>query len=169
MATNLTTSAADWQKQISKAVATYQKYFVAIEQEMRPALEYAAIPLVSELKRRAPVGVDVHTRYKGGKPIYYHPGNLRGSIEILKNLKRTTAVFVGARVQKGAQVNRGRRFGLSKYDAYYLPFVEFGTRHSAARPFVRPSIISAGPHVLRRVELAIRRKAMEFERKNAIR
>lgn len=167
MANNLTTSTAEWQRQISKAVATYQKYFVAIEQEMRPALEYAAIPLVSELKRRAPVGTRVHYRYKSGKrEATYQPGNLKNSFRVLE-LKRTADVFVGAQVAR-----RGRtsgRFGVSRSDAYYLPFVEYGTRNKAARPFVRPSIISAGPHVLRRVELAIRRKAMEFERKNAIR
>lgn len=164
----ITLDAADWQKQVSAAVATLDKFARGLDSERKKMLEYAAIPMVEELQRRAPVGSRIHTSYKskksgGGKQGRYYPGNLRKSFRIL-DLRKSQAVIVGAKLTRGGRGN----FGLGRFNAYYLHWVEYGTVNMAARPFVRPSIVSAGPHVVRRITNAARLYAEKFARQNDV-
>ena len=163
----ITLDAADWQKQVSAAIKTLDQFTVGLDAERKKMLEYAAIPLVDELQRRAPVGVRIHTSYKsrksgGGAQGKYYPGNLKKSFRTL-DLRKTSAVIVGAKLTKGG---RGT-FGLGRFNAYYLHWVEYGTAKMAARPFVRPAIISAAPAAVRRITNAARLYAEKFAAKNA--
>lgn len=160
----LTLDAADWQKQVSEAIKVLDKFAGGLESERKKMLEYAAIPLVTELQRRSPIGSRIHYSYKDGKRNgKYYPGNLRGSFRVL-DLRKSSAVVVGAKLTRGG---RGS-YGLGRYNAYYLHYVEFGTSRMAARPFVRPSWISAAPHCIRRINTAARLYAEKFARQNAV-
>lgn len=164
----LTLDAADWQKQVSEAIKVLDKFAGGLEAERKKMLEYAAQPLVTELQRRAPIGSRIHTSYKsrksgGGQQGRYYPGNLRKSFRVL-DLRKSAAVIVGAKLTKGGRGN----FGLGRFNAYYLHWVEFGTVHMAARPFVRPSWVSAAPHCIRRINNAARLYAEKFTRQNAV-
>lgn len=159
----LTLDAADWQRQVSEAIKVLDKFSGGLEAERKKMLEYAAIPLVTELQRRAPVGSRIHYSYKDGKQTgKYYPGNLRRSFRVL-DLRKSSAVVVGAKLTRGG---RGS-YGLGRYNAYYLQYVEFGTAKIAARPFVRPSWISAAPHCIRRINNAARLYAEKFTRQHA--
>ena len=175
MSIKLTIDANDWQRQVNQAVKTLERLSFNFENEQRKILEYAAHPMVDAMQAGAPVGTEVHYRYpksRGGRArrgegqriATYYPGNLRKSFRVL-DLKRTKDVIVGAKLAKGASA-RGL-FGFAKYDAYYLNFVEYGTRHMAAKPFVRPAIIRASPAVIRRVQLGCDRFAARFAKQNA--
>ena len=160
----LTLDAADWQKQVSDAIKVFDRFSRGLESERKKMLEYAAIPLVTELQRRAPIGSRIHYSYRDGKQTgKYYPGNLRKSFRIL-DLRKSSAVVVGAKLTKGGRGN----FGLGRYNAYYLHFLEFGTSRMPARPFVRPSWVSAAPHCIRRINNAARIYAEKFARQNAV-
>lgn len=159
----LTLDAVNWQKEVSAAIKTLDRFAAGLESERKKMLEYAAIPLVDELQRRAPVGSRVHYSYKNGsRQAKYYPGNLRKSFRVL-DLRKTSAVIVGAKLAKGARGN----YGLGRYNAYYLHYVEFGTTRQAARPFVRPSWVAAAPHCIRRINNAARLYAEKFARQHA--
>lgn len=160
----LTLNAAHWQKQVSDAIKVFDRFSRGLESERKKMLEYAAIPLVTELQRRAPIGSRIHYSYRDGKQTgKYYPGNLRKSFRIL-DLRKSSAVVVGAKLTKGGRGN----FGLGRYNAYYLHFLEFGTSRMPARPFVRPSWVSAAPHCIRRINNAARIYAEKFARQNAV-
>jgi len=171
----LTLDAADWQRQVSEAIKVLDKFAGGLESERKKMLEYAAIPLVTELQRRAPVGSRIHVRYskqgrersrkgEGRRAATYHPGNTRGAFRIL-DLRRTDDIYVGAKLARSG--TKGT-FGKGRYDAYYLHMIEFGTVHKSARPFVRPSWISAAPHCIRRINNAARLYAEKFTRQHAV-
>ncbi len=174
MSIRLTIDAANWQKQVSAAVKTLDKLAVNFEQERRKMLEYAAAPMVSAMEAGAPTGTKIHIRYprsRGGRAksgegvrvAKYYPGNLRKSFGIL-DLKRSEAVIVGAKLAKSG--TKGT-FGKGRFDAYYLHWVEYGTKNMAARPFVRPAIVSASPAVIRRMQVAVNWFTVKFARQNA--
>lgn len=174
-AIRLNIDAADWQKQVNGAVKTLEKLSYNFEREQRKILEYAAVPMVEAMQAKAPVGAKIHLRYpksRGGRSrkgegqavAKYYPGNMKGAFRIL-DLKRTSAVIVGAKLAKSG--TKGT-FGRSRFDAYYLHFVEFGTRNMAARPFVRPAMITAAPAVIRRVQMGCNWFAQKFARQNAL-
>lgn len=164
MSIKLTLDSAYWQKEVSDAIKVLDRFSRGLETERKKMLEYAAIPLVTELQRRAPIGSHIHHSYKDGKQTgKYYPGNLRKSFRIL-DLRKSSAVVVGAKLTKGGRGN----FGLGRYNAYYLHFLEFGTSRMPARPFVRPSWVSAAPHCIRRINNAARIYAEKFARQNAV-
>lgn len=174
MSIKLTIDANDWQRQVNQAVKTLEKLTYHFEDEQRKMLEYAAQPMVNAMQAGAPVGTKIHYRYpkrmggrakrgEGQRIATYHPGNLRRSFRVL-DLRRTKDVIVGAKLAKN---NARGLFGFAKYDAYYLNWVEFGTRHMAARPFVRPAIVSASPAVIRRMQVAVNWFTAKFARQNA--
>jgi len=170
----LTIDAADWQKQVNQAVKTLEKLTYNFEKEQREILEDSAQPMVFEMQLKAPLGSKVHTRYsksrgsrakrgEGQKVATYHPGNLSRSFRVL-DLKRTKgAVIVGAKLTKGSKGT----FGRSRFDAYYLAMVEYGTIHTPAQPFVRPAIVAASPRVIARMKANMNRFAAKFARQNA--
>lgn len=101
---------------------------------LRGAVNAGASIIRKEMKDKAPV-------YTGpvsaGHP---PPGTLKRAVyqkqigELSSLLKQT--FFVGVRHGKKYQKVGKREVNL---DAYYLPFVEFGTSNMAARPFMRPA------------------------------
>ena len=76
------------------------------EQALKSALRAAAVPVRKEMARRAPV----------------RTGNLRKSIGIEVLRRGALSVAVGAR--------------RAPWKGYHIHLVEFGTRHSRARPFI---------------------------------
>lgn len=170
----LTIDAADWQKQVNAAVKTLEKLTYNFEKEQREILEDSAQPMLEAMQQGAPVGTKIHIRYpksRGGRAkrgegqriAKYYPGNLRGSFRVLDLKRAKSAVIVGAQLAKGGK----GVFGKSKFDAYYLAMVEYGTRTQPARPFVRPAIISASPRVIARMTANMNRFAAKFARQNA--
>lgn len=174
-AIRLNIDAAHWQKQVNEAVKTLEKLTYNFENERRKMLEYAAIPMARAMEAGAPTGTKIHIRYprrRGGRAksgegvrvAKYYPGNLRKSFGIL-NLKRTDDVIVGAKLAKSG--SKGT-FGKGRFDAYYLHWIEYGTKNQPARPFVRPAMVSAAPAVIRRMQVAVGWFATKFARQNAI-
>jgi len=173
-AIQLSIDAQDWQRQVNAAVKTLEKLTYYFEQEQRKILEYAAQPMVTTMQAGAPTGAKIHLRYpksRGGRAkrgegqqvAKYYPGNMKGAFRVL-DLRKTNAVIVGAKLAKSG--TKGT-FGKSRFDAYYLHWVEYGTRNMAARPFVRPAMVSASPAVIRRVQVGCNWFAAKFARQNA--
>lgn len=173
-AIQLTIDANDWQRQVNAAVKTLEKLTYNFEKEQRDILEDAAIPMAFEMQLKAPLGTKVHTRYtksrgarakrgEGQRVAKYYPGNLSRSFRVL-DLKRTQDVIVGAKLARSG--TKGT-FGLSRFDAYYLHWVEYGTVNMPAKPFVRPAIIQASPRVIARMQTNMNRFAAKFARQNA--
>lgn len=157
-----TNEIANIQRQIAVAVKRLEQFGAAMAEDNTKILEYAAIPLVDELQRRAPVGTRVHYRYStakadrgmrapkgmGSKIATYKPGNLKRAFRTLK-FRRSKDLFVGVKLAKGT---KGGVFGDSKFDGYYLHWLEFGRKGMSAKPIVRPSVATAGKTVLKRLE-----------------
>lgn len=149
-------------------------------EERKKILRYAAIPLVDAAQRLAPVSDSVHYRYstpklsnkmrapkgKGVKIAKYEPGNLRGAIGELKHgpFRKSPNLFVG--VKRGRRGSRGT-FGRNKFDGYYAHFVEFGTVHQRARPFMRPAFEMTKAQVLKRIRLGLQVKLRKYARRMA--
>lgn len=141
-------------------------------------LEYAAVPVVDKSQSLAPKGVDIHYRYStpklirsmrapkglGVKVAQYQPGNLSGAVRILKLQRAKVAVYVGPKITKSGKGS----FGQGRYDAYYAHMVEFGTRHSAPRPFMRPAAKAAQGEVVRRVEVSVRILLRKYAKQNGL-
>lgn len=172
-AIQLTLDAADWQKQVNQAVKTLEKLTYNFSQEQRAILEDCAVPMVDAMQAGAPTGTKIHVRYpksrgarakrgEGTRVAKYYPGNLKGAFRVL-DLKRAKAVIVGAKLARSG--TKGT-FGKSRFDAYYLHWVEFGTRNMAAKPFVRPAMIKASPRVIKRMQTNMNRFAARFARQN---
>lgn len=153
------------ERQIEKAVGKLEQYAKMLGKEKKPMLEYAAIPVIDIMRRRAPRGLKIHYRYltrgKGkpkagrgqGNPVAkYLPGNLTGSVMQLP-FRKTSAVFIGPKFGKGG--SKGT-FGGSKFDAYYAHMIEYGTKYARSRPFIRPAADQGLPIALKRIELAVR-------------
>ena len=161
-------------REIENAVKVLDQLGKAAEAERRKILEYAAIPLVDEIQRRAPASLKPHYRYDtpkasgkfrapkgmGRVAAKYVPGNLRRSFRILP-LRRTRDVIIGPKYGKG-----GGTFGGARADGYYAAFVEYGTVRMPARPFLRPSVAIAGKAVVKRIELGYKVMVKKFLREN---
>jgi HK97 gp10 family phage protein len=172
-AIQLNIDAADWQKQVNKAVKTLEKLTYNFEQEQRAILEDCAVPMVDAMQAGAPTGTKIHIRYprsrggraksgEGTRVAKYYPGNLKGAFRVL-DLKRAKGVIVGAKLARSG--TKGT-FGKSRFDAYYLHWVEYGTVNMAAKPFVRPAIIRTSPRVINRMKKNMDRFAAKFARQN---
>ncbi len=170
----LTIDANDWQRQVNQAVKTLEKLTYNFDRERDEILTDSAAPMVTAMQNGAPVGAKIHIRYpksrggrarrgEGQRVAKYHPGNLKRSFRVL-DLKRTKDVIVGAKLARSG--TKGT-FGLSRFDAYYLHWVEYGTANMAAKPFVRPAIIQASPRVIARMQANMNRFAAKFARQNA--
>lgn len=148
-----------------------------LKKEQRKFLEYAAVPVIEEAQKRAPKSIRVHFRYStpkvigkmrakkgfGVKVAEYRPGNLQGSVRILR-LRRAKAVYVGPQVASNAKGS----FGPNRPDGYYAHMVEFGTSQSAARPFMRPAAMAAQSEVKRRIETSVRFLAKKYAKETGL-
>ncbi len=94
------------------------------------AYKKAVRPLILAARNNIKDSAGPHKRYSNGKVVkIYYPGNLRKSIGsgVIKK-KDTPAIWVGPYA--------GNK---RSYDGFYGAFLEKGTRHMAARPFMMPA------------------------------
>jgi len=144
------------QKQLQRDIAGVAKTLNALPKEyrgrvMQDTFEQAAQPLVQSAKQKAPQSKKVHYDYNTkshGRKTKYYPGNLKKSIRVIKNRnKRDFSVYVGPKVARNA---KAKAYGRSdrNVNAFYASFVEFGTSHSAPRPYMRPAYDEAKGRVL---------------------
>ncbi len=105
---------------------------------LRKAAVQAAKPITKEMKARCPVSTE---------PLNPHKGLLKKSIGTKVKMYKGAGVVVvmigprqGFRMQVGTRT-RGRRKGQPFFQdpTKIAHLVEFGTRHSAAKPFLRPA------------------------------
>jgi HK97 gp10 family phage protein len=91
---------------------------------LHSALRAAAKPIVDSARARVPV----------------KSGLIRRSIVVRKTKKqyRTSRAQVSIGVEKGRRTKGSKKVDFS--DPFYWRFVEFGTIHQAAQPFLRPAI-----------------------------
>ncbi len=134
--------------------------------DKKKMLEHAAQPYISAAKALAPRAEKEVLRYKttklnfnirapkgsGNVQARYLPGNLAGSIQVLKhgrfrNLENV--LYVGAKVTKRGS-GRGT-FGRGRFDGWYVHFVEYGTRNMLGRPFLRPAWAKTKDQVFARI------------------
>lgn len=118
--------------------------------ERKEVLEEAAAPMVAAAKSLAPRSKRQHYMYATGHKLskklkapkgmgkvsaVFDPGNLSGSIQILKHgrFKKAVNVYIGPRYPR-------RRNGKTRLTvAPYAHFVEFGTVRQKAQPYMRPA------------------------------
>lgn len=150
----------------------FEQIVANVRRGRKAVLKASAQILINEIKFRAPISKKPHKRYstpkinkgrraaKGSGVVVatYMPGNLRFSFSTL-NLRRTSAVFVGAKLDKRG--GGGVYNSSANADGYYAHMVERGTKYAKETPFVAPALQSAGPHVLndiaRRLSAKIKR------------
>ena len=122
---------------------------------MRNALAAGARLVRDDARRRAPVLVNA------AKVPYRTPGLVRsrivvrtskearrrGDLGVFVNVKpakgakykTSTSRILGLKVRTRTLVRAGDRGAKSKVDPFYWRFLEFGTKHMAARPFLQPA------------------------------
>lgn len=154
---------------LETVLGNLQKFEALLENDRKEILAYAAAPVVDTVRSAAPVGSVTHRRYprrekgakraakgKGTVLTTYAPGNLKGSIEILTNLRRTDSIWVGPR---GRRIKKG---GPKKGDGYYALMVEQGTQTAPAQPFFYRSVAVAAPEVGRRIAFGFQVAANKY-------
>jgi HK97 gp10 family phage protein len=121
------------QQDIIHNVERLREYLEGIEKRRRKWLEYAAIPVIKEMKSKAPVDT----------------GKVRDSIKILE-LPKSRSVFVGPQFEPGDNV-------------LYYYMLEFGTKYInyKPQPFIRPAAIAL-PQSMLRVTLALKAYTKQF-------
>lgn len=118
------------------------------ERALGGALGAAAKPLVEEMKQAAPVRQDEGSKFVrrqtrgrfAGANIRRRPGFLRNSI---RARRRRIKGALAALVEVGP-------FGV-----WYAHLVEWGTRHSRARPFARPALDRTGGEIIKKMGLEL--------------
>ncbi len=158
--------------EVNQIVARLQRYSRDMGRDLKPLLEYAAIPIQRRAQAQAPTGSREHFRYNTPKVLgnvrapkgmgrvvaRYKPGNLKRSVVVLRKLKRVrNAVLIGPNVSKG-----GGTFGGARTQGYYAHWMEFGAQGRAARPFMRPAFEASKGQVLKRLELGLRLRHQKF-------
>lgn len=110
-------------RELPKAVAARQ---------LRLPVAHAAADMRDDARRRAPISEE---SLGPGRP---KPGTLRKSIVIKKVMGNAMQAIYIVAVRHGKKFRDiGKRH--ANLDAYYWRFIEFGTTHAAARPFLRPA------------------------------
>lgn len=142
--------------EIREAVRRMNEIPGYIDRERKNLLKYAAEPFLEAAKQKVPRSGKSHKRYKNGKVVAeYKPGNLRRSLRFLP-LRRTKSVVIGPLLQKS---------GSGGVDGYYAHFVEYGTSHSAAKPYMRPAFDEQKPNVLERMRQVLSRRVKSWQTK----
>ncbi len=141
----------------------------------KEAFGEAANVLISSIRAAAPQSAKPHYRYStpkmgkrkrapkgsGQKVATYMPGNLKRSFQILP-FRRSPAVWVGAKLSKRG--TGGGVFAGNRVDGFYAAMVEFGTKHAAARPYVRPTLAAVGPATLEIAKAKLAQKIQSYIR-----
>jgi HK97 gp10 family phage protein len=120
------------------------------KRQSKDAFKKASVPLINEIKSRAPVSDEPHSRWASGEKVAtYYPGNLKRSIRRLV-FRRSAAVFVGPRIKSfGSDTTKGEFKG-NRVDGWYAHLMEYeyGLGGRRPQPFIRPGAAAAGPKVL---------------------
>lgn len=121
---------------VERAMRLFRTLGKNVGNARQKVLAAAAKPMLAAAKSAAPVSKKPHKRYANSTlAATYYPGNLRRSLQVLKFRRKKSAVFLGAKLsQVSTGIFKGRRA-----DGYYMHMVEFGTSHSAAKPFWMPA------------------------------
>ena len=142
--------------EIREAVRRLNEIPGYIDKERKNLLKYAAEPFLEAAKRNVPKSGQTHKRYKNGVVVAeYKPGNLRRSLRFLP-FRRTKSVFIGPVLQKS---------GRAGVDGYYAHFVEYGTVHSPAKPYMRPAFVEQEGNVLQRMRLVLSKRVKSWQTK----
>ncbi|MDR5761958.1 HK97-gp10 family putative phage morphogenesis protein [Caballeronia sp. LZ035] len=120
---------------------------VASEEVLRQAAVAGARVIHSEVRLRAPVGTPYER--KGSQHV---PGTLKRSILIAYDKEESIAGHLAIYLVTWSK------------DAFYGRFVEFGTSHSAAKPFLRPAFEATKRAAADAVIEVIQKKAEEAAR-----
>jgi HK97 gp10 family phage protein len=107
-----------------------------IEKEAMDRLEKAAEGIASKARSLVPVGKDVPAGK--GKWSKREAGALRKTIRVVR--------------LKGDPKLNIRVYAGNKGEVFYARFVEYGTVHMKARPFIRPALNSSKAEILSTVE-----------------
>lgn len=148
--------------------------------ERRKILRKAAKPLRKAAQQKAPIAEEEVFRYntpkfsdklrapkgKGVVVAVYKPGNLKKAIKTMIFRRDKSAVYVGAKYGQTKALIVGDRAG--NVDGFYAHFVEFGTIHSAPRPFMRPAFESTRSQVRSIVEEGALKKIREAKRQTGL-
>ncbi|HNT63664.1 MAG TPA: HK97 gp10 family phage protein [Candidatus Desulfobacillus denitrificans] len=86
---------------------------------------------------------------------YRRPGTVRKAIAVRASKyargRGDEGVYVNVRPLRGAaQKKKGKAGAKNPNDPYYWRFLEFGTKHMAARPFLRPAVAQKGEAAVRK-------------------
>lgn len=145
------------QKEVNDLIRRLRKVSTTAKKGSQQAFREAAPVLISAIQGRAPESEAPHSRYSGGKIVAtYHQGNLRRAFRTLV-FRRSAAVFVGPKLDKGGS---GGEFRGNRADAYYAHWIEFGAPAAGLppRPFVAPAVDAAGGLTLRLATEFLKRK-----------
>lgn len=145
------------QAEVNDIIRRLRRVSVSAKKDSQDAFKQAAPVLISAIQGRAPESEEPHSRYSGGRIVAtYYPGNLRRAFRTLQ-FRRSAAVFVGPKLDKGGT---GGEFRGRRADAYYAHFIEFGAPAAGLppRPFVKPAADAAGTLTLRLATEFLKRK-----------
>jgi HK97 gp10 family phage protein len=127
-----------------------QELGVELEKNMiRPALKAGGTVVRDEARLRAPIRSDAQRKKTGGTRAKKDgtvvdrvrlPGNLRRSIRVRMRTHRSRII---------AAIGATKR-------AFYAVFLELGTAHQPAEPFLRPAADAKQGETLRAVEMSLR-------------
>ena len=124
-------------KQIDLAL---KKVGIEFERKIaRSAVRAGAKIIMEEAKRLAPVDPDGQQ-------------TLKKSIQVVTRSKRVGDAVVSVATRSG------RKYAPKNMNAFYAPFLEFGTEHQPAQPFLRPALRKRTPSAIREMVKVIQRR-----------
>ena len=120
----------DLTKQLTRLVSLAKQ-----QQYVMNAASYALSPIVKEVKRLAPKAESEYIRYRNGRKDKVKPGGLKKAI---------------SRKRVKLEKSRGVALQIKYNKAFYWRFLEYGTPHMAAVPFIRPGFDTKKSEALQR-------------------
>ncbi len=120
----------DLTKQLTRLVSLAKQ-----QQYVMNAASYALSPIVKEVKRLAPKAESEYIRYRNGRKDKIKPGGLKKAI---------------SRKRVKLEKSRGVALQIKYNKAFYWRFLEYGTPHMAAVPFIRPGFDTKKSEALQR-------------------
>ncbi len=136
----------DQQLQRLVSIATEEKYVMN-------ACSYAMTPIIAEAKRLAPKAEKDYIRHRRGHKVEVKPGGLKKAIS-RKRVKLSNSRGVALQIKYGK--------------AFYWRFLEYGTPHMLAVPFLRPAFDAKKAQALQRFKDRYRKYVDDVIQRQAI-
>lgn len=180
------------QGDIRRLVKTLYEISSDAKGETRRILEVGSRPIVAAARSMAPVGAEVHYRYRTPKisnrlrapkgmgviEATYKPGNLRDSVKAIFFPRAANSVFVGpvlARRPRGVFgpdypfTYDGGSFSSTRTDGFYARWVEFGAPEAGIQPqpFMRPAAAMSSATALKTTVSELDKSIQRFAKKYA--